>query len=117
MLRVTVEIVPFGDETMARRLGGVLIGNTGEGNMRTGHYEVWETLASGGQRRAARRIRRFPRSRGWLPLVFMAFETIARDWKTRTGHRDRFPWKDPQAGTYLPSPEEVYRAAQERHRG
>jgi hypothetical protein len=38
MLRVTVELVPFGIEEEAREIGKMLIANDGTGNSLTGHY-------------------------------------------------------------------------------
>ena len=38
MLRVTVEIVPFGIENRAREIGKMLIANDGTGDYHTGNY-------------------------------------------------------------------------------
>lgn len=38
MIRVTVELVPFGDDSKAKVIGRILIANTGVGNATTGYY-------------------------------------------------------------------------------
>ena len=40
MLRIKIELVPYGNENQARILHTVFVGNTG-GSMETGNYSVW----------------------------------------------------------------------------
>lgn len=41
MLRVTVELIPFGDETKAKKLGEMVIANTGSVGDDKASYEAW----------------------------------------------------------------------------
>jgi hypothetical protein len=49
MLRITVELVPFGEEDEAATIGEVCIANVGGGTAYTGNYEIvgYEQLLSG----------------------------------------------------------------------
>lgn len=49
MLRITVELVPFGEEEAATTIGEVCIANVGGGTRLTGNYEVvgYEQLLGG----------------------------------------------------------------------
>jgi hypothetical protein len=40
MIRVTIQMIPRGDETKARHLGTVEIANDGTGNAQSGNYKV-----------------------------------------------------------------------------
>ena len=40
MLRITVELVPWGDDFLARPIGQMIIGNDGEGTLEMGDYFV-----------------------------------------------------------------------------
>ena len=40
MIRVTVEIVPFGVESRARKVGEMVIANDGTGDNKTGNYDA-----------------------------------------------------------------------------
>lgn len=41
MLRVTVELVPYGDETKKKKIGEMVLANTGDGTGEKGDYEAW----------------------------------------------------------------------------
>lgn len=40
MLRIKVELVPFGNEEWAKEIGRIKIGNDGTGNSQVGNYDV-----------------------------------------------------------------------------
>jgi hypothetical protein len=64
MLRVTIELLPFGSENQKRTLGAIEIVNDGTGDVNTGHYDV--TIFKWGEgRRVWRRgrVEAFPRRR------------------------------------------------------
>lgn len=41
MLRVTIELIPFGNEENKRKIGEMVIANTGDGTGALGDYEAW----------------------------------------------------------------------------
>ena len=41
MLRITVELVPFGDENRKRKIGEMVIANDGSGDIETASYQAW----------------------------------------------------------------------------
>lgn len=96
MLRLTVELVPFGIEKQKRVLGVVRIWNRGTGTPAIGHYEVDE-FGPSGAKRGGLRITHYPRAAGWLPLCFMALQGLAEGWASRRGNRGgwshRFSWQ------------------------
>ena len=47
MIRVTVELLPFGDETKAEHLGTAIIANDLTGDVETGNY--WATFSKWGR--------------------------------------------------------------------
>ena len=47
MLRIKVELVPFGDESRTRSIGQILIANDGTGDSAVGNYKYSITDASG----------------------------------------------------------------------
>jgi hypothetical protein len=63
MLRVTVELVPHGDESRARHLGTAVIANDGTGDLDTGNY--WAKLSKWGSGATWKRgkYKGFPRKR------------------------------------------------------
>lgn len=87
MLRVTIEILPHGDESKSRVLGIGYVINNGEGTPDVGHYTV-ELLKSpeyaetkGVWKRGA--VRRFPRKRlGPWDLLYRALRSAvgSRNW-------------------------------------
>lgn len=79
MLRITVELVPFGNEEEASVISEICIANVGGGDEYIGNYEAvgYEKLMSGEVQMLARRVRGFPRSSGVLDLV----KSILRSWE------------------------------------
>jgi len=73
MLRVTLEIVPFGIESVKRTIGTLEISNVG-GNHKVGSYSVTATDRDGGKHFA--QIERYRRGRGGWNLVKKALQII-----------------------------------------
>ena len=69
MLRVTIELVPFGDEDRAKRIATMLIANDGTGNWNTGNYAYSLTYTDRDADVATGTIKNFPRSLGAWSLV------------------------------------------------
>jgi hypothetical protein len=69
MLRVTVELVPYGIEEEAKVIGTMLIANDGTGDYRTGNYGYVYTYADREHQIARGNIKNFPRSLGAWSLV------------------------------------------------
>lgn len=71
MLRCRIELVPFGDESRARTLGTIIIGNDGTGVPadQVGNYSVRHVPPLGGDLAVTRRLRRFGRRHGYLALL------------------------------------------------
>lgn len=67
MLRVTLEIVPFGNEAHKRTIGEVEIVNDGTGNPSVGNYGA--TLNLGSSLTGITRVQGFPRRMGALELL------------------------------------------------
>lgn len=72
MLRVTVEIVPHGDEEKAETLGMMTIANDGTNSFRPqmGNYDV--NLVSGRYTNLERRVEDYSRELGFWPLIWKA---------------------------------------------
>lgn len=81
MIRVTIQLFPFGDETSAKHLGTVDIANDGTGDQATGNYKVrlsrmdsptlaWKTGAIKGFNR---------KTRGPHDLLLLALMTLIGD--------------------------------------
>jgi len=79
MIRITVELLPLGDELGKRMLGVATIANDGDGSEKIGHYtvklgkmapketEIWRTGA----------VQNFPRQkRGCWDLIYLALRNI-----------------------------------------
>jgi len=68
MLRITVEIVPYGDETMAREIGKGYIVNDGTGHYNKGNYNCtfYETDINNKQ---SIKLKNFDRSKGFWSLI------------------------------------------------
>lgn len=100
MILVTVELHPFGDASRRTTLGQVAIWNDGsarnrgDGLYQWGNYVVEERHPDGMRRNQRHAIRKFARRAGWLPLVFLAFEAIAHNWKVSRRRSFYFPWND-----------------------
>ena len=71
MLRVTLEMVPFGQEESKYTIGVVEIGNTGTGTSEFGNYVV----AHDGE--VVGKIRRYPREQGAWKLVNRCLRFVA----------------------------------------
>lgn len=69
MLRVTIELVPFGDEARAEVVDVIEIVNDGTGTIEVGNYDV----VHGGQ---TARVTRHYRTGGALQLVRRALEAL-----------------------------------------
>jgi len=69
MLRVTIELVPFGVEAEARKIGTMVIANDGTGSSRVGNYAYAFTYADRDAEVATGTIKNFPRSLGAWSLV------------------------------------------------
>lgn len=61
MLRVTLELVPWGDDFLARLIGQMVIGNDGEGTLEMGEYFVKMSHGRSDGRVITREIKGFPR--------------------------------------------------------
>jgi hypothetical protein len=69
MLRVTIELVPFGDESRARKIATMLIANDGTGDHRTGNYGYAFQYDDRSNDVATGVIKNFPRASGAWSLV------------------------------------------------
>lgn len=72
MLRITIELVPWGDDFLARPIGQMIIGNDGEGTADLGNYFVKMSHGSPDGKVIARGILGFPRTKmdAWHLLYF-----------------------------------------------
>ena len=70
MLRVTIELVPFGDESRAREIGIMLIANDGEGTTIKGDYAYAYGYTDGrGSKFSTGTLKNFYRSQGAWALI------------------------------------------------
>ena len=69
MLRVTIELVPFGIEEEAREIGKMVIANDGAGGYGVGHYAYAFTYTDHPAEVATGTIKNFQRSLGAWSLV------------------------------------------------
>jgi hypothetical protein len=69
MLRVTIELVPYGVESEARKIATMLIANDGTGDHRTGNYGYAFNYTDRSGDIATGVIKNFPRSNGAWSLV------------------------------------------------
>jgi hypothetical protein len=78
MLRVTIEMLPDGDEEAVRLLGQMAIANDGTGTPLNGHYETQLTTFDryGGSFARTGRVEDFNRERSAIDLVMFALETL-----------------------------------------
>jgi hypothetical protein len=78
MLRCVIQLVPQGDETKARTIGTIIIGNDLTGDLDTGNYDVRLTKGLVGKHGATwrrGRVEGFPRRRlGPYDLVLRALQ-------------------------------------------
>lgn len=73
MLRITVEIVPFGDESMTRKIGEMVVANKGttvDGSM----YDAWATDEHGEEMYAE--LKGYQRSHGFWELLRLLLEVM-----------------------------------------
>lgn len=70
MLRVTIELVPHGDETRAREIGTMLIANDGEGTYAKGNYAyVYGYTDRRGVKFSTGTVKNFYRNQGAWALI------------------------------------------------
>ena len=67
MIRVRVELVPFGNEDEAREIGQLVLANDGHGNMFTGNYVFVYADNLNEEREGS--VKDFPRKRGVWQLI------------------------------------------------
>jgi len=78
MLRVTIELLPDGNEEAARPLGELTIANDDTGTPLNGHYDTQLTTFDryGGSFVRTGRVEDFNRERSAVDLVMFALETL-----------------------------------------
>ena len=76
MIRVTIELIPHGDESLPRsNLGVIEIGNDGTGNSNTGNYNTRFTQVGGKKAWRKGRVRGFKRlQRNAYDLLYLALQ-------------------------------------------
>jgi hypothetical protein len=85
MLRVTIDLVPYGDETRKRNVAVVEIGNDCTGDVATGNYNIRaegvvdEGGDDGYDSWAPARLEGFSRARGYLALAHEALAVLERE--------------------------------------
>ena len=79
MIRVTVELVPFGDEVKKKKIGEMVLANTG-GDADTANYEAWVADAEGNKLFSA--LNGYNRSQGFWNLIRLLLEvTVLKELK------------------------------------
>jgi hypothetical protein len=81
MLRVTIELWPFGEERWKKHLGTAIVANDGTGTETKGNYDV-RLLKWGDSGKVWKegRVKGFPRlSRGPWDLLYLALKNIVED--------------------------------------
>ena len=78
MLRVTIELLPDGDEELARRVASMTIANDDTGSLYNGHYDVQLTYFNrdGSTFTKTGRINDFDRERPAVDLVTAALSVV-----------------------------------------
>lgn len=75
MIRVTIELIPHGDETRKKVIGRGIIINDGTGNWESGNYHGWFSRVGG--RIESFEVKGFPRKRlGCWNLLFRALKGV-----------------------------------------
>jgi len=69
MLRITIELVPFGDESRAREIGVLLLANDGEGTHESGDYAYVYGYTDRDMPFARGTVKKFSRNQGAWALV------------------------------------------------
>ena len=67
MIRVRVDLVPFGNEDEAKEIGQLVLANSGSGNVFTGNY-VFVYADNSGEEHAGS-VKDFPRKQGIWKLI------------------------------------------------
>jgi hypothetical protein len=67
MIRVTIEIVPFGNEGEKRKLGEITIVNDGTGTPEIGNYKVYYWKPETGT--VVAQVKKYNRENGFLKLL------------------------------------------------
>lgn len=77
MLRVTIELVPYGDETRKKKIGEMVLANDGDGTGKKGNYEAW-TAADDWSKEPARYgvLKNYDRSQSVWELMRLMLEAI-----------------------------------------
>lgn len=80
MIRITVELVPWGDDYLARPIGKMFIGNDGKGTLEMGDYFVKMSHGSPDGKVITKEIKGFPRKEldAWH-LLQLALEVCLED--------------------------------------
>lgn len=80
MLRITIELVPWGDDFLARPIGGMIIANDGSGDLDEGNYIVKMSHGSIDGKIVTREVGGFPRKGldAWH-LLALALEACLED--------------------------------------
>lgn len=76
MIRVKIDLIPFGDESKAKQIAEVVIANDGTGDNKTGNYIVVSKENS--NEPVLGRIFKFPRKNGILALLKIALGAKAK---------------------------------------
>lgn len=71
MIRITVEMVPYGFENSKYKIGEMTIVNDGTGTIEYGNYDI--TIVSDNYE-IERRVEKFPRDKGIWPLITEALK-------------------------------------------
>lgn len=77
MLRITIELVPFGDEDRKHKIGEMLIVNTGDSSGSKGSYKAW-TVSDDWSGKPARygKLDNYDRSQSPWELIRLMLEAI-----------------------------------------
>lgn len=74
MLDVTVDLVPFGFESVRRKIGGIRVVNDATGSDDIGHYDITVMFEHGEDKHF--RLEDFPRKFGWVALLYEILDII-----------------------------------------
>ena len=90
MLRLTIELVPFGDESRKKKIAEMVIANTGEGYEDNHCYEAWTAEdAWSGEPAMVGRLEQYDRRSSVWELVRMMLEAIRLETHKVTEHGER----------------------------
>lgn len=89
MLRVTIELVPFGEESKKKKIGEMLIANTGQGRGTNHSYEGWTGYDDHSKEDAMYgKLDSFDRSQSPWELVRLMLEAIRLEKHTPSKDKD-----------------------------